>query len=140
MEPTTIFHHIALSVKDLEESVKWYDDVFDLKVLSRMTIPHNGARLAFIGNGNFIIELIQMPDSKPLPPERGHPDTDNATQGWKHLCVSVDNNYEFVQRLKARGIKVAFEPKGMPRYGAFILDPDGNIIEIFDKDFDVSVI
>ena len=42
MEPKTIFHHVALSVKTLEESIKWYDDVFGLKVITRMTMPHNG--------------------------------------------------------------------------------------------------
>ena len=138
MEPMTFFHHVALSVKDIEESIKWYEDVFDLKVLSRMTIPHNDTKIAFIGNSSFIIEMLQFPNANPLPPERSHPDTDNATLGCKHFCVSVENNYEFVQNLKARGIKVAFEPEGMPRYGAFILDPTGNIIEVFDKDFDIS--
>ena len=138
MEPVTIFHHVALSVKNIEESISWYDDVFDLKVLSRMTIPHNGTEIAFIGNSNFIIELLERGDAKPLPPERSHPDTDNATLGCKHFCVSVDNNYEFVQKLKARGVIVAFEPEGMPSYGAFILDPTGNIIEVFDKSFNVS--
>lgn len=138
MEPKTTFHHVALSVKDMDESIKWYDDVFDLKVISRMTIPHNGVHLAFIGNSDFIIELLEIPDAKPLPPGRSHPDTDNATLGCKHFCVAVENNVEFVKKLKARGIKIAFEPAGMPRYCAFILDPTGNIIEVFDKDFDVS--
>lgn len=138
MQPMTIFHHIALSVKSIEESIEWYDDVFGLRVLSRMTLPHNGTKIAFIGNDDFIIELFECPGARPLPPERSHPDTDNMTLGCKHFCVSVDNNFEFVQRMKARGVNVVFEPEGMPSYAAFILDPTGNVVEIFDKSYDVA--
>ena len=140
MESKATFHHIGLSVKDMEESIKWYDDIFELKLLSRMTLPHNGVRLAFLGNGDFFIELFEVPDAKPLPPERSHPDTDNMTHGCKHFCVCVDNNREFVKNLKARGVKVVFEPEGAPSYCAFILDPTGNVIEVFDKTNDVSAI
>ena len=140
MQPMTTIHHVALSVKDLEESIKWYDDVFGLKLISRMTLHHNGMQLAFIGNGNFNIELFEHPDAKPLPPDRSHPDSDNMTHGCKHLCVCVENNVEFVKALKARGVKIAFEPKGAPDYCAFILDPTGNLIEVFDKTNDVSAI
>ena len=133
MEPMTIFNHVALSVKDVDESIAWYNEIFGLKTLSRSTIPHNGAVMAFVGNSNFSIELFQWPDAKPLPPERSHPDTDNATMGCKHFCVAVDDAAAFVKDLKSRGVKVVFEPEGMPSYCAFILDPTGNIIEIFSK-------
>lgn len=137
-EPMTKFHHIALSVSNMEESVQWYKKYFDLDVVSRMTIPHNGVAIAFIGNEDFIIELLEVPGANPLPPERSHPDTDNQTLGCKHFCVAVENNVEFVNKLRADGVTIAFEPAGMPRYCAFVLDPTGNIIEVFDKDFDIS--
>jgi len=136
----TTFHHVAISVKDLDESIKWYDDVFGLKLVSGFTLPHNGVKIAFIGNGGFFLELLEVPGAKPLPPERSHPDTDNATQGCKHFCVCVENNVEFVRGLKERGVAVAFEPKDVPSYCAFILDPTGNVIEVFDKTNDISAI
>lgn len=138
MEPKTVFHHVALSVADIEESIKWYDEVFDLKVQSRLTIPHNGTKIAFVGNSDFCIEMFEYPGANPLPPGRSHPDTDNATLGCKHFCVSVENNVEFVRDLKDRGVKIVFEPQGMPSYCAFILDPTGNVIEIFDKSYVVA--
>jgi len=133
MEPKTIFMHVALSVRDIEESIAWYNDIFGLKTFMNSSIPHNGALMAFVGNENFRIELFQWPDFKPLPEGRSHPDTDNATLGCKHFCVAVDNAAEFVKGLRARGVNVVFEPAGMPSYCAFILDPTGNIIEVFDK-------
>jgi len=140
MSIKTTFHHVALSVIDLEQSINWYDDVFGLKLLSRMELPHNGTLVAFVGNDNFIIELFERPDAKPLPPERSHPDTDNMTHGCKHFCVCVDDNVRFIKDLKMRGVKVAFEPEGVPDYCAFVLDPTGNLVEVFDKTNDVSII
>jgi catechol 2,3-dioxygenase-like lactoylglutathione lyase family enzyme len=136
----TKYNHTALSVRDLEESIEWYGEFFGLKELSRMTIPHNGFKLAFIGNENFTLELFCVPGANPLPEGRSHPDTDNCTLGVKHMCFAVDNNREFIQNLKERGVKIAFEPPNMPSYAAFINDPTGNIIEIFDTSFDVASI
>lgn len=142
MEPKAVFHHVALSVADLDESIEWYNRYFDLKVLSSMTIPHVGTKIVFVGNGQFILELLKVKDPKPLPVERRHPDTDNATLGVKHICIAVDDNRALVDRMKVDGVEIAMEsePPEMPRYGAHVLDPTGNIVEIFQKDFDVSTI
>lgn len=134
------FHHVALSVPSLEESVEWYQEMLGFSVLSRMTIPHNGVNLVFLGNGEFIIEVLEVPGADPLPEGRSHPDSDNSTLGVKHFCIAVDDNVSFVQRLREKGVKVVFEPAGMPAYCAFINDPTGNIIEIFDTSFDVRAI
>lgn len=133
-------NHVALSVPDLQESIDWYADIFGFEVLSRLTIPHNGVNLVFIGNGEFTIELLEVPGASPLPAERSHPDEDNQTHGVKHICVAVEDNVAFVKRLREKNVKVVFEPEGMPSYCAFINDPTGNIIEIFDASFDVATI
>ncbi len=140
MKTTVKLNHLAISVRDLEESISWYEDIFGLKVIAKMTIPHNGVNLAFVGNESFVIEMLCVPGANPLPDGRSHPDTDNATLGVKHLCVAVENNREFVEALRAKGVKIVFEPDGMPSYAAFINDPTGNIIEVFDTGFDISTI
>ena len=132
-------NHVAISVPDLEESVAWYKEYLGFKEVSRMTIPHNGVKLVFMENG-FGIELIEVPGSKEMSPERSHPDTDNNTQGVKHICIAVENNREYVNNLREKGVKVVFEPEGMPSYGAFINDNAGNIIEVFDSSFDTASI
>jgi methylmalonyl-CoA/ethylmalonyl-CoA epimerase len=134
----TTLHHTALSVASLDESIAWYADIFGLTVLSRQTIPHNGWKIAFIGNEDFILELIEVPGAAPLPEGRSHPDTDNTTLGVKHICLAVKDNVQFVQGLRGRGIEIVFEPPNMPSYCAFINDPIGNVIEIFDDSYDVS--
>ncbi len=133
-------NHIALSVPNLEESVQWYKEILGFKELSRMTIPHNGVNLAFLKGGDLGLEILEVQGANPLPPERSHPDTDNNTHGVKHICISVDNNREFVEKLRRKGVKIVFEPEGMPSYAAFINDNAGNIIEIFDTSFDVATI
>ena len=132
-------NHVAISVPDLEESVEWYKEYLGFKEVSRMTIPHNGVKLVFM-DGGFGIELIEVPGAIPMSPDRSHPDTDNNTYGVKHICISVENNREFVNNLRERGVKVVFEPPNMPSYGAFINDNAGNIIEIFDSSFDTATV
>lgn len=131
-------NHVAISVPDLEESVKWYKEMLGLSEISRMTIPHNGVNICFIGNDNFIIEILEVPNANPIPKERSHPDEDNMTHGVKHICIAVDNNREFINSLKEKGVKIVFEPENMPSYAAFINDNTGNIIEIFDTSFEIS--
>lgn len=132
-------NHVAISVPNLEESVQWYKEMLGFKEVSRMTIPHNGVKIAFM-DGGFGIELLEVPEGIPMSPDRSHPDTDNNTYGVKHICIAVDNNREYINNLRKKGVKVVFEPEGMPSYAAFINDNAGNIIEIFDSSFDNSTI
>lgn len=135
MEQTVCLHHFAMSVGDLQESVSWYEEMFGLHVINEIIFPHNGAHMVFIGNSDFVIELVHVPNAKPLPAGRSHPDTDNAVLGLKHYCICVDNNKAFIDRLRGKGVKIVFEvqPQGEESYAAFINDPTGNVIEIFDK-------
>lgn len=135
MKAKVCLHHMAMSVKDLEESVAWYREMFGMSVIHTMTIEHTGARIAFVGNEDFVIEMLEVPGVKPLPEGRSHPDTDNAVMGFKHYCIIVENNKSFIEELKRKGVKVVFEfqPAGEESYAAFINDPTGNVIEVFDS-------
>jgi catechol 2,3-dioxygenase-like lactoylglutathione lyase family enzyme len=139
MSPTQ-FHHVAISVRNLEESVAWYEEIFGLTVQATLKIPHNDTKIAFVGTGEFFIEIIEVPGSAPLPEGRSHPDSDNLTLGVKHMCLIVDDPWEFTQWAKSKGVKVTFELPDMPGgYVSFINDPTGNIIEIFKRGYDISV-
>lgn len=135
MKAKVRLHHFAMSVKDLQKSVSWYEEMFDLKVINTISFEHTGAHMAFVGNEDFVIEMIQVPDAKPLPEGRSHPDTDNAVLGMKHYCISVEDNKTFIEGLKRKGVKVVFEvqPFDEESYAAFINDPTGNVIEVFDR-------
>jgi len=134
MSKTAILRHVAISVPDVEQTVAWYRDCFGLEEISRMHIPHNGLEMVFIGNDDFVIELIQAPGANPLPEGRSHPDIDNFTHGVKHICIAVDNCKAFIEELKKKGVRVVFEfqPAGDISCAAFINDNAGNIIEVFD--------
>ena len=55
-----------------------------------------------------------MPESLPQKPPKSH----------------------YIAWLKSQGVKVVFEfqPGGVESYAAFINDPDGNVIEVFDSE------
>lgn len=131
--------HVAISVESIEDSLAWYRDVFGFERLTEKVLAHSNTKVTYIGNGDFIMELIQSPNPKPLPPERSHPDSDNAVLGMKHFCVLVDDSEGFVAKLKEKGVPVVLEPKTSATYVAFINDPTGNVIEVYDSTHDVSV-
>jgi lactoylglutathione lyase len=133
-------NHVAMSVPNLEESIKWYQDILGFELLSKFMLPGAPFKFAFVGNDNMALELIEVDGAKPLPAGRSHPDEDNATHGVKHICIAVENNREFVKKLKEKGVKVVFEPENVPSYCAFINDPTGNIIEVFDVTNDIRKI
>lgn len=136
MQPKVRIHHTALSVDDLERSVAWYKEMLGLEELHRMEIEHNGTKICFVGNEQFALELLEVPGHNPIPADRSHPDTDNATCGVKHICIMVDNNIDYINWLKENGVKIAFEfqpDEDIVGYAAFINDIDGNVIEVFDS-------
>lgn len=42
------FSYVSITVKDMEESIRFYRDVMGLKLASRREIPENNAEIAFL--------------------------------------------------------------------------------------------
>jgi methylmalonyl-CoA/ethylmalonyl-CoA epimerase len=122
-------HHVGISVPDLEAAIVWYHDMLGFSVAKRMEMGHTPARLAFVKNGDFYIELFEVKGANPLPDSRRYPNEDIKTHGTKHLCLVVDDLPAFAAVLKARGVDIAMD--GTARGGPlFIRDNAGTLIEI----------
>jgi methylmalonyl-CoA/ethylmalonyl-CoA epimerase len=122
-------HHVGISVPDLEAAIVWYQDMLGFSVVKRADMGPLNAKLAFIKNGNFYIELFEVKGASPLPDARRYPDTDLKTHGTKHLCLVVDNLPEVAAILKEKGVDIAMD--GIARGGPlFIRDNAGTLIEI----------
>ncbi len=121
--------HTMLRVGDLEKSLHFYTDVLGMKLLRRRDYPEGRFTLAFVGYGDeardTVLELTYNWDTH-------HYDLGD---GFGHIAIEVDDVYEAVERIRAKGGKVVREP-GPMKHGstilAFVEDPDGYKIELLD--------
>lgn len=113
----------TLYVKDLEESIKFYEEIVGLKLVNRFKAGP-GMEIAFLGQGETKIELIYSADKEEI--QLG----DDIS--WGFMVDSVDEKIEF---LKQRGIGVLegpVQPNPNARF-FFIKDPNGLRIQFFEE-------
>jgi len=123
--------HVGISVSDIEASAKWYKEFLGFETVYDTYMPPLKARLVFIRNGDFELELFQHDESIPLPPERLQPNSDIQTQGTKHVCFAHPDVKGLLTDLKSRGVDVVLGPQVMPDGNTmgFIQDNNGTLIE-----------
>jgi len=126
-------HHLGISVPDLEASINWYKEMLGFSLEKSMEIKELNAKIAFLYNGNFRIELFEVAGAESLQEARRHPDLDLKTHGIKHLAYEVENVSAFIGELKKRGVDIAMDVNKMEnKEMAFIRDNSGNLIEIVE--------
>ena len=119
--------HTMLRVNDLEESLRFYCDVLGMRLLRRKDYPTGRFTLAFVGYG---------PEERETVLELTYNwDTHQYTLGdaYGHVALGVDDVYDAVETMRAKGAKVVREPGPMKHGGseiAFIEDPNGYRIEL----------
>ncbi|MDR1132885.1 MAG: VOC family protein [Synergistaceae bacterium] len=132
--------HISMSVRDLDESMKWYEEHLGFRAVFSMYIPAHHARIAFMRHGDFDIELVRHDDTRPIPPERLDPHEDQKTQGTKHIAFLVEDVDSVARRLESEGVEIAAAPKVMENKEAgvrekicFARDCNGIAIEFIQR-------
>ncbi|MBI2303140.1 MAG: VOC family protein [Chloroflexi bacterium] len=137
--------HGAISVKDMDKSLAFYRDLLGMKVrrdsgpgprppdpfmdklfgLSGVSLH----RVVQLETGDaYVLELIQWhaPTPRPFPTEMRPCDL-----GFRSQCFYDTDSDSLYQRLKTAGVRFISEPVDAGRWkSVFVLDPDGNWIEI----------
>jgi len=138
MEPVPSFelrpHHGGISVPDLDASIAWYRDMLGFAVDMVMDIPADTGRLAMLKNGDFRVELFEVPGAAPLPDDRRYVDRDIRTHGMKHIAYLVRDVKSLIEELRARGVDIVWEVQehgGMK--AAFVRDNSGNLVELMEN-------
>jgi catechol 2,3-dioxygenase-like lactoylglutathione lyase family enzyme len=120
-------NHVAILVKDLDESVAFYQDVLGGTVVWRSGIESISLEFVYIQIGGAFIELLHTPDT-----------TADRPHGIDHIAfLSDDLDHDFAALMTA-GYQAQSEPRaagsGVGRT-AFVSDPAGARVELIQRDF-----
>lgn len=121
-------HHVALNVKDLDRSEKFYTEVLGFKVTHQFS---TGLRHSMVFTGNSHLALFEAPELE----------TEQAIEklsedGYQHLAfgISPEEFEPAVARLKEQLPDVEGPVKRGAGQSVYFNDPDGNHLEIhFDE-------
>jgi len=110
MKPSHI-EHIGLAVRDLEASIRYWEEVFGLKCYRVETVADQKVRTAFFKIGDTKIELLESTDADG-PVARF---IEKKGEGVHHIAFAVDNLEAALQSVQKKGINL-IDPQ--PRPGA----------------------
>ena len=126
------FHHIALSVSDLAQSVTFYG-LIGFKKIGGWKPEDRSFEIVDLRVGDTVLELLCYSTSKPLPEHSQNLKHDLQVRGTKHFGLKVASIAEAKQDILAKGLHIVYEelsdnPNGVSYF--FIKDPDGILVEI----------
>lgn len=118
--------HVALAVRDVGASARWYCDVLGLR---RLHEGEWGEFPAMVGIGGTMIALFPVQGPNPKPP----PGKDVLAA--RHVAFRTDaaGFAEARAELGARGIELDFQDHGVA-HSIYLRDPDGHELEITTYD------
>jgi len=121
--------HTSITVKDMDESIKFYTEIIGLELRNRREIPENKAEIAFLSDkqSDVQLELTHWKEKKDW----------NQGDELDHLAFGVPDMDEAMKFFKNRKVEIAKEPyslRGSSTKIAFISDPNGIWLEIIQRD------
>ena len=121
--------HVAMYVRDLERSRKFYETYFQTKAGPLYHNEETGFRSYFLTfGGGARLEIMQRPG-------RSEPDRDETRTGYVHMAISVGSEKavdDLTRRLREDSYEVTSGPRltGDGYYESVVLDGEGNPVEI----------
>jgi len=125
----TKFSHVGFTCKDPLAIERFYTRYFGFK--RARLVPLGEEQIVFIKSGNFYLELFRAKEMSPLPP----PQNDGYDfPGLRHLAFEVDSVDAKLAEL-GDAVKIMLGPADFSDFipgwkGAWVSDPEGNIIEL----------
>ena len=112
MEVTRV-DHIGIAVPNLEETIRFYEDVLDLTCTGTEVVEDQKVKVAFFPVGDTELEFLESTsDDGPIAKFL---EKNGGRAGIQHIALRVDNIEEAIKNIQEKGYKMIDEK---PRYGA----------------------
>ncbi len=103
--------HIGIAVKNLDETLTFYEEVLGMTCTGKEEVADQKVRVAFLPVGDSEVELLESTDAEgPIAKY-----IEKKGEGIQHIAFRVDNIEEAIENMKQKGIRMIDEK---PRYGA----------------------
>ncbi len=122
------FLHSMIRVKNIDEALKFYTELFDMKLAETRRLEDCTLYFLDDESGNVQLELTYNDET----PSDGY----KNGNAFGHFAFYCDDMDKFTSKLNSMGYKYLYEPFDLTGKGskiAFINDPDGNEIELIEK-------
>lgn len=103
--------HIGIAVKNLEESLKFYENTLGLKATGTEVVEEQKVKVVFLPLGDSEVELLEA-TSEDSPIAKY---IEKNGEGVQHIAYRVENIEAAIVEMKEKGIRMIDEK---PRYGA----------------------
>eukprot|EP00210_Caulerpa_lentillifera_P000776 g751.t1 len=119
-------HHIGVLCKDLETSIKFYQDLLGFDINPSRPNEKFWFRGAWFWVGHNMIHIMEKDNPDPIEgrPEYGGED--------RHVCLGIKEIEPLIVKLKNANIPFQHAMDG--RSAIFFRDPDGNTIEAYETE------
>ncbi|XXG45400.1 hypothetical protein AAC387_Pa02g0491 [Persea americana] len=148
-----IMQQTMYRIKDPKVSLDFYSRVLGMTLLKRLDFPEMKFSLYFMGYENAAsapsdpvqrlvwtfgqkatIELTHNWGTESDPEFKGYHNGNSEPRGFGHIGITVDDTFKACERFERLGVEFVKKPNDGKMKGiAFIKDPDGYWIEIFDQ-------
>ena len=103
--------HIGIAVTNLDETIKFYEEVLGIKCEGTEVVEDQKVKVAFLPVGDTEIELLES-TSEDGPIAKF---IEKNGEGIQHIAFRVDNIEEAIEYMQSKGMKMIDETA---RYGA----------------------
>ena len=137
------FSHVGITVRDFNEFVRFYWDVFGCQLVGVSDTPTERVRSFFGVDGtapSCKIGWIRVPGGAVLEifefnPQQPHVQGPWNRVGLTHFSFNIRGAQKWHDYLKQKGVTIVSQPAKSPNGGQwffFVKDCDGNLIEMMD--------
>jgi methylmalonyl-CoA/ethylmalonyl-CoA epimerase len=130
-----IIDHICFAVKDIEEGIAYWDNIFGYEQMTRTVVNSlQKVRVVFLSKKDSLtIKLIE-----PLNDNQSLLNFVNRGGGFHHICFKCENIDDELRELKNKGLITLVPPQPGEAFNnkniAFLLAKYGINIELIDTD------